>query len=73
MGGTAGLPGVEATAVWEKEQVPLWIKPYKIFVISVDSGMIEPVVNTVFIHQGKKQSQPSLPDYFLQEQWQLYH
>uniref|UniRef100_A0A4W3GPJ8 PI3K/PI4K catalytic domain-containing protein n=1 Tax=Callorhinchus milii TaxID=7868 RepID=A0A4W3GPJ8_CALMI len=48
-------------------RVPLWIKPYKILVISADSGMIEPVVNAVSIHQIKKQSQLSLLDYFLQE------
>lgn len=47
--------------------MPLWIKPYKILVISADSGMIEPVVNAVSIHQVKKQSQLSLLDYFLQE------
>ncbi|NXJ06648.1 PI4KB kinase, partial [Odontophorus gujanensis] len=49
------------------ERVPLWIKPYKILVISADSGMIEPVVNAVSIHQIKKQSLLSLLDYFLQE------
>uniref|UniRef100_A0AAY4E4G2 Phosphatidylinositol 4-kinase beta n=1 Tax=Denticeps clupeoides TaxID=299321 RepID=A0AAY4E4G2_9TELE len=53
--------------IWEQERVPLWIKPYKILVISSDSGMIEPVVNAVSIHQVKKQSQLSLLDYFLQE------
>uniref|UniRef100_A0A8C8SZT7 Phosphatidylinositol 4-kinase beta n=1 Tax=Pelusios castaneus TaxID=367368 RepID=A0A8C8SZT7_9SAUR len=54
-------------SIWEQERVPLWIKPYKILVISADSGMIEPVVNAVSIHQVKKQSQLSLLDYFLQE------
>ncbi|XP_067094651.1 phosphatidylinositol 4-kinase beta isoform X2 [Osmerus mordax] len=54
-------------SIWEQERVPLWIKPYKILVISCDSGMIEPVVNAVSIHQVKKQSQLSLMDYFLQE------
>ncbi|XP_025902428.1 phosphatidylinositol 4-kinase beta isoform X1 [Nothoprocta perdicaria] len=54
-------------AIWEQERVPLWIKPYKILVISADSGMIEPVVNAVSIHQVKKQSLLSLLDYFLQE------
>lgn len=57
-------------AIWEQERVPLWIKPYKILVISADSGMIEPVVNAVSIHQVKKQSQLSLLDYFLQEHGQ---
>ncbi|XP_034029627.1 phosphatidylinositol 4-kinase beta isoform X1 [Thalassophryne amazonica] len=54
-------------SVWEQERVPLWIKPYKILVLSSDSGMIEPVVNAVSLHQVKKHSQLSLLDYFLQE------
>ncbi|XP_041430547.1 phosphatidylinositol 4-kinase beta-like isoform X1 [Xenopus laevis] len=54
-------------SIWESERVPLWIRPYKILVISADSGMIEPVVNAVSIHQVKKQSQLSLLHYFLQE------
>ncbi|KAM9309372.1 LOW QUALITY PROTEIN: phosphatidylinositol 4-kinase beta [Pholidichthys leucotaenia] len=53
--------------IWEQERAPLWIKPYKILVLSSDSGMIEPVVNAVSLHQVKKQSQLSLLDYFLQE------
>ncbi|XP_075884961.1 phosphatidylinositol 4-kinase beta isoform X1 [Nelusetta ayraudi] len=54
-------------SIWQQERVPLWIKPYKILVLSSDSGMIEPVVNAVSLHQVKKQSQLSLLDYFLQE------
>ncbi|KAL6109894.1 pi4kb [Pungitius sinensis] len=54
-------------STWEQERVPLWIKPYKILVLSSDSGMIEPVMNAVSLHQVKKQSQLSLLDYFLQE------
>ncbi|XP_030013628.1 phosphatidylinositol 4-kinase beta isoform X3 [Sphaeramia orbicularis] len=54
-------------SIWEQERVPLWIKPYKILVLSADSGMIEPVVNAVSLHQVKKHSQLSLLDYFLQE------
>ncbi|XP_068180713.1 phosphatidylinositol 4-kinase beta isoform X2 [Antennarius striatus] len=54
-------------SIWEQERVPLWIKPYKILVLSSDSGMIEPVVNAVSLHQVKKQSQLSLLDYFLKE------
>ncbi|XP_060905435.1 phosphatidylinositol 4-kinase beta isoform X1 [Labrus mixtus] len=54
-------------SIWEQERVPLWIKPYKILVLSFDSGMIEPVVNAVSLHQVKKQSQLSLLDYLLQE------
>ncbi|XP_045074571.1 phosphatidylinositol 4-kinase beta-like isoform X2 [Coregonus clupeaformis] len=54
-------------SIWEQEHVPLWIKPYKILVMSSDSGMIEPVLNAVSLHQVRKQSQLSLLDYFLQE------
>ncbi|XP_061839000.1 phosphatidylinositol 4-kinase beta isoform X1 [Nerophis lumbriciformis] len=54
-------------SIWETERVPLWIKPYKILVLSSDSGMIEPVMNAVSLHQVKKQSQLSLLEYFLQE------
>ncbi|XP_038018034.1 phosphatidylinositol 4-kinase beta isoform X3 [Motacilla alba alba] len=54
-------------SIWEQERVPLWIRPYKILVISADSGMIEPVLSAVSLHQVKKQSQLSLLDYFLQE------
>uniref|UniRef100_A0A8C3AT04 Phosphatidylinositol 4-kinase beta n=1 Tax=Cyclopterus lumpus TaxID=8103 RepID=A0A8C3AT04_CYCLU len=54
-------------SIWEQERVPLWVKPYKILVLSSDSGMIEPVMNAVSLHQVKKQSQLSLLDYFLQE------
>ncbi|XP_034088615.1 LOW QUALITY PROTEIN: phosphatidylinositol 4-kinase beta [Gymnodraco acuticeps] len=54
-------------SIWQQERVPLWIKPYKIMVMSSDSGMIEPVLNAVSLHQVRKQSQLSLMDYFLQE------
>ncbi|XP_068425746.1 phosphatidylinositol 4-kinase beta [Clinocottus analis] len=54
-------------SIWEQERVPLWLQPYKILVLSSDSGMIEPVMNAVSLHQVKKQSQLSLLDYFLQE------
>lgn len=47
--------------------MPLWLRPYNITVISPDSGMIEPVLNAVSLHQIKKQSTLSLLDYFIQE------
>ncbi|XP_024920695.1 phosphatidylinositol 4-kinase beta isoform X3 [Cynoglossus semilaevis] len=53
--------------IWQVCHVPLWIKPYKILVMSSDSGMIEPVLNAVSLHQVRKQSQMSLLDFFLQE------
>lgn len=64
---SAEVSPLSPQSIWEQERVPLWIKPYKILVISADSGMIEPVVNAVSIHQIKKQSLLSLLDYFLQE------
>ena len=45
----------------------MWIRPYKIVVTSNDSGMIEPVLNAVSLHQIKKQSKLSLMDYFVHE------
>ncbi len=41
--------------IWKEERVPLWLRPYKITVLSSDSGLIEPVLNTVSLHQVKKQ------------------
>src|SRR6218665_830640 len=53
--------------IWEEERLPLWIKPYSIIVTSNDSGIIEPIVNAVSLHQIKKQSKLSLLGYFIQE------
>ncbi|XP_062578903.1 phosphatidylinositol 4-kinase beta-like [Saccostrea cucullata] len=53
--------------IWDLEHVPLWIEPYHILVISNMSGMIQPVDNTVSIHQIKKHSKKSLKEYFIQE------
>ena len=54
-------------SVWEAESLPLFVRPYKIQVLSSDSGLIEPILNTVSLHQIKKHSQMSLLAYFLQE------
>ena len=45
----------------------LFDRPYKIQVLSNDSGLIEPILNTVSLHQIKKHSQMSLLAYFIQE------
>lgn len=37
--------------IWEEESVGLWVRPYKIVCLSNDSGLIEPILNTVSIHQ----------------------
>ncbi|XP_046630632.1 phosphatidylinositol 4-kinase beta-like [Daphnia pulicaria] len=52
---------------WETERVPLWLRPYRILVLSNDSGMIEPIINTVSLHQIKKHSRMSLLEYLLRE------
>ncbi|KAJ3641340.1 hypothetical protein Zmor_027852 [Zophobas morio] len=53
--------------IWEKEHVPLWVHPYRILCLSNDSGLIEPILNTVSLHQVKKHRQLSLLQYFIQE------
>lgn len=53
--------------IWEEESVDLWVRPYKIVVLSNDSGLIEPILNTVSLHQIKKNSNKSLRDYFIHE------
>jgi phosphatidylinositol kinase/protein kinase (PI-3 family) len=54
-------------SIWTQEHVPLWLRSYKILVTSRDSGMIEPVVNAVSLHQVKKHSQKSLLAFFIHE------
>lgn len=51
--------------IWNQERVQLWLRPYEIIVTSVDSGIIEPIVNAVSLHQviissgeGMDNSQP---------------
>lgn len=53
--------------IWRDERVPLYVRPYKIQVLSNDSGFIEPILNTVSLHQIKKHRKMSLQDYFLLE------
>ncbi|KAF5295104.1 hypothetical protein FQA39_LY13255 [Lamprigera yunnana] len=53
--------------IWKLERVPLWIHPYKILCLSNDSGLIEPILNTVSLHQIKKHCQLSLLEYFVKE------
>jgi hypothetical protein len=40
--------------IWKSEHVPVYVKPSNILVNSNDSGMIEPFVNSVSLHQIKK-------------------
>lgn len=53
--------------IWDEENVDLWVRPYKIVCLSNDSGLIEPILNTVSIHQIKKNSNKSLKEYFIDE------
>ncbi|XP_017057965.1 pneumococcal serine-rich repeat protein [Drosophila ficusphila] len=53
--------------IWHEEHVDLWVRPYKIVCLSNDSGLIEPILNTVSLHQIKKNSNKSLRDYFIDE------
>ncbi|XP_002034778.2 uncharacterized protein LOC6610170 isoform X1 [Drosophila sechellia] len=53
--------------IWQEEQVDLWVRPYKIVCLSNDSGLIEPILNTVSLHQIKKNSNKSLKEYFIDE------
>lgn len=53
--------------IWQEEKVDLWVRPYKIVCFSNDSGLIEPILNTVSLHQIKKNSNKSLRDYFIDE------
>lgn len=54
-------------SIWMSEQVPLKVFPYKILCLSNDAGLIEPVLNTISLHQIKKQSKNSLSMYFEEE------
>ena len=54
-------------SIWEQEHVPLWLRPYAILSTSPDSGIIEPILNSVSLHQIKKHCQISLLEYFVRE------
>jgi phosphatidylinositol 4-kinase len=58
--------------IWSMEHVPIYVRPLNILVLSNDSGMIQPILNAVSLHQikkhhSKKTQQTSLLDYFLDE------
>ncbi|XP_063243120.1 phosphatidylinositol 4-kinase beta isoform X2 [Bacillus rossius redtenbacheri] len=53
--------------IWQAEHVRLWLRPYRIVCLSNDSGLIEPILNTVSLHQIKKHCQLSLLQYFTRE------
>lgn len=53
--------------IWDEENIDLWVRPYQIVCLSNDSGLIEPILNTVSLHQIKKNSNQSLREYFMDE------
>ncbi|KAA3678890.1 phosphatidylinositol 4-kinase B [Paragonimus westermani] len=53
--------------IWQFERVPLWLRPLTVIVTSPDSGLIEPVPDTVSLHQIKRHARLSLLDYMLRE------
>ncbi|CAF4410250.1 unnamed protein product, partial [Adineta steineri] len=58
---------VKLKEIWRNEHVPVFVRPIKILVLSNNSGLIEPILNAVSLHQIKKNSRLSLRDYFLHE------
>ncbi|CAF1510287.1 unnamed protein product [Adineta ricciae] len=53
--------------IWKNESVPVFVRPSNILVLSNNSGLIEPILNAVSLHQIKRNSNLSLRDYFLHE------
>ncbi|XP_066581456.1 phosphatidylinositol 4-kinase beta [Prorops nasuta] len=50
--------------IWQDEKVRLWVRPYKILCLSNDSGLIEPIMDTISLHQFKKHCKLTLLQYF---------
>ncbi|KAJ8727681.1 hypothetical protein PYW07_001800 [Mythimna separata] len=47
-------------SAWATERVPLKLRPYEILCLDKECGLIQPVLNSVSLHQIKKQSGKSL-------------
>ncbi|CAF3519833.1 unnamed protein product [Adineta steineri] len=58
---------VRLKEIWLHEHVPVFVRPITILVLSNNSGLIEPILNAVSLHQIKKNSKLSLRNYFLRE------
>ena len=43
----------------------MWLRPYKLIVVSAEGGLIEPIPNAISLHQVKRQYSGSLKEYFL--------
>ena len=50
--------------VWRAEDLPLWVYPYSVVVVSNTAGLIEPIQDALSLHQIKSQTSGSLLDYF---------
>ena len=53
-------------SIWQENKVELRVSPVTVLVTGPDSGFIEPLMNTVSLHQIKKQHH-TLPEYFRKE------
>lgn len=53
--------------VWQKEDLPLWVYPYSVLVVSNTAGLIEPIQDALSLHQIKSQTSSSLLDYFKEQ------
>uniref|UniRef100_A0A0K0FP36 Phosphatidylinositol 4-kinase beta n=1 Tax=Strongyloides venezuelensis TaxID=75913 RepID=A0A0K0FP36_STRVS len=61
--------------IWTSEYIPLYLKPYRINVLSSDAGLIEPIKNAISLHQLKKKLSmenengipPTLLEYFIKK------
>jgi len=53
-------------SIWSENKVELRVSPVTVLVTGPDSGFIEPLMNTVSLHQIKKQHH-NLPEYFRKE------
>ncbi|CAF3780992.1 unnamed protein product [Rotaria sordida] len=58
---------VRLKEIWANEHVPVFVRPINILVLSNNSGLIEPILNAISLHQIKKNSKLSLRNYFLRE------
>jgi len=41
-------------AIWREERVPLYLRPFKVWVCSASTGLIEPIPNACSLHQIKR-------------------
>ncbi|KAL3308105.1 Phosphatidylinositol 4-kinase beta, partial [Cichlidogyrus casuarinus] len=57
--------------IWQAEGVNLWLRPLKIVATSADSGLIEPIPDTVSFHQIHRHSKLSLLNYMIREHGSL--